>query len=67
MKPIRKFFDSTKKNVLRVLLLVCGLNVFTACYGMPPEEWQQPIPDEPEQTKVLEDQPDEENTSVPLE
>lgn len=29
---------------MKVLLLVCGLNVFTACYGMPPGDWE-PVPE----------------------
>lgn len=43
-----------KKKILRVLLLICGLNVFTSCYGMPPEDWPgpTPIPEEQEQTKA---------------
>lgn len=43
-----------KKAILRILLLICGLNVFTACYGMPPGEWPEPaqLPEEPEQTKA---------------
>ena len=42
-----------KKKILRVLLLICGLNVFTACYGMPPGDWPQPVPtpENDEQTK----------------
>jgi len=47
-----------KKAILRVLLLICGLNVFTACYGMPPGEWPEPTSapeeQEQEQTKVSE-------------
>lgn len=40
-----------KKAILRVLLVICGLNVFTACYGMPPGEWDEftpPLPEEQE-------------------
>lgn len=42
-----------KKALLRVLLVICGLNVFTACYGVPPEDWPEPepIPKGQEQTK----------------
>jgi len=35
-----------KKKILRVLLAICGLNAFTACYGMPPGDWPEPIPQE---------------------
>lgn len=43
-----------KKAILRILLVICGLNVFTACYGMPPGDWpeQTPLPEEQEQTKA---------------
>lgn len=35
-----------KKRIMKVLLLVCGLNVFTACYGMPPGDWEpRPLPE----------------------
>ena len=34
-----------KKKVLRILLLVGGMNLFTSCYGMPPGEWE-PVEDE---------------------
>lgn len=42
-----------KKALLRVLLVICGLNVFTACYGVPPEDWPEPtpLPEGQEQTK----------------
>lgn len=33
-----------KKALLRVLLVICGLNVFTACYGVPPGDWDEPLP-----------------------
>lgn len=41
-----------KKAILRVLLVICGLNVFTACYGMPPGDWDEfePLPEEQEKT-----------------
>ena len=35
-----------KKGFLRLLLLICGLNVFTACYGMPPGGWEDELPDQ---------------------
>jgi len=43
-----------KKIILRILLLICGLNVFTACYGMPPVDWPEPVtlPEEQEQIKT---------------
>ena len=43
-----------KKAILRILLVICGLNVFTACYGMPPGDWPEPtpLPEEQEQTKA---------------
>jgi len=28
-----------KRNLLRLLLLICGLNLFTSCYGMPPRDY----------------------------
>jgi len=40
-----------KKALLRVLLLICGLNVFTSCYGMPPGDLDQPAPLQDEQTQ----------------
>ena len=58
-----------KKRILRILLLICGLNVFTACYGMPPGEWPVPVPDEQEQTKAAdqsEEDPTEEESDVAL-
>jgi hypothetical protein len=33
-----------KKAFLKLLLLVLGLNVFTACYGAPPAQYQE-LPD----------------------
>lgn len=33
------------KSVLKILLVVLGLNTFTACYGMPPGDWD-PLPGE---------------------
>ncbi|MCQ2142497.1 MAG: hypothetical protein MJY56_00350 [Bacteroidales bacterium] len=44
-----------KKAILRVLLLICGLNVFTACYGMPPGGWDRPDP-LPEEQQVQSDE-----------
>ena len=43
-----------KKAIFRVLLIICGLNVFTACYGMPPGDWVEPVysPEGQEQTKA---------------
>ena len=43
-----------KKALLRVLLVICGLSVFTSCYGMPPGEWEEndPLPEEQDQTKA---------------
>ena len=42
-----------KKIILRVLLMFCGLNVFTACYASPPEDWEPiAIPEIQEQTKA---------------
>jgi len=43
-----------KKKILRVLLVICGLNVFTACYGMPPGDLPEPepLPEEQDQTKA---------------
>lgn len=43
-----------KKRIMKVLLLVCGLNVFTACYGMLPGDWE-PVP-EPVDQQEMEDQ-----------
>lgn len=45
-----------RKTILRVLILICGLNVFTACYGMPPGDWPEPTPlsDEQEESKTAE-------------
>ena len=50
---LEKIIDM-KKAILRILLLICGLNVFTSCYGMPPGDWPEPtpLPEEQEQTKV---------------
>lgn len=42
-----------KKAILRVLLVICGLNVFTACYGMPPGDWDVPEPLPEEQEKAM--------------
>lgn len=39
-----------KKAILRALLVICGLNVFTACYGMPPGDWPEPGPDPEEES-----------------
>lgn len=47
---LEKTFDM-KKVLLRVLLVICGLNVFTACYGMPPGDWPEPGPYPDEETK----------------
>ena len=33
-----------KKAFLKLMLLVLGLNVFTACYGAPPVQYQE-LPD----------------------
>lgn len=33
-----------KKAFLKLMLLVLGLNVFTACYGAPPAQYQE-LPD----------------------
>ena len=57
-----------KKAILRVLILICGLNVFTACYGMPPGDWPEPdsLSDGQEQTKAAvqpEQAPDQEQSS----
>ena len=43
-----------KKALLRVLLVICGLSVFTSCYGMPPGEWEEndTLPEEQDQTKA---------------
>lgn len=35
-----------KKSILKLLLVIFGLNVFTSCYGMPPGEWPEPIPEQ---------------------
>lgn len=44
-----------KKAFFRLLLVVFGLNVFTACYGMPPGDWAPtPLPEEQEQSKAPE-------------
>jgi len=58
-----------KKKVLRVLLLICGLNVFTACYGMPPGDWPEPVPvsEEEEQTKAPVDSDEETNLELDTE
>lgn len=49
-----------RRAILRVLLVICGLNLFTSCYGMPPGDWDEPtpLPEEQEQTKTS-DQADE--------
>jgi len=44
-----------KKAILRILLVIFGLNVFTACYGMPPKDWTQPEPITEEQQKQEQD------------
>lgn len=42
-----------KKAILRILMIIFGLNVFTACYGMPPGDLEPiPVPEEKEQTKA---------------
>lgn len=33
-----------KKRILRILLLIGGMNLFTSCYGMPPGEWEPELP-----------------------
>lgn len=50
-----------KKKLLKILLVICGLNVFTSCYGMPPGDWIEPMPlhSEQEQTEAT-PQPDPE-------
>ena len=35
-----------KKAFFRILGLILGLNVFTACYGPAPGEWQYQDPDQ---------------------
>lgn len=42
-----------KKAILRILLLIFGLNVFTACYGMPPADWPEPPTEEQDNAKAL--------------
>lgn len=58
-----------KKKFLKLMLLICGLNVFTACYGMPPGDWEDELPDqEQEGTKApadtLEEEAENEDTTV---
>ena len=50
----KETIDDMKKAILRVLLIICGLNVFTSCYGMPPGDWPEPapLPNNQEQTKA---------------
>lgn len=36
-----------RKNLLRIALGILGLNVFTACYGVPPTVYE-PLPEEEE-------------------
>lgn len=49
-----------KKSILKILLVVFGLNVFTSCYGMPPGEWPEPIPEqEPAQVSAASDAQDD--------
>lgn len=38
--------SNLKRNLLWVALAIAGLNTFTACYGMPPGDWQEPIPED---------------------
>ena len=33
-----------KKTILRILILVFGLNLFTACYGTLPKDFPEPSP-----------------------
>ena len=42
-----------KKAILRILLLIFGLNVFTACYGMPQADWPEPPTEEQDNAKAL--------------
>ena len=58
-----------KKAILKVLLLICGLNVFTACYGPCVSDWDPvPLPEEQDQTEVSvqdsEDPVEEEDTEM---
>lgn len=51
------------------MLLICGLNVFTACYGMAPGDWMDELPEqEQEDTKApadtLEEEAETEDTTV---
>ena len=39
-----------KKAFFKIMLVVLGLNVFTACYGPAPGWQDEPVPDETEQT-----------------
>lgn len=58
-----------KKSILKLLLVIFGLNVFTSCYGMPPGEWPEPVPEQtPEQVRASYDvqeeaDPEEEETN----
>lgn len=56
-----------KKTILRILLVICGLNLFTSCYGMPPEDWPEsmPLPEEREQTKAPEQPTEDSNMEEP--
>lgn len=58
-----------KKKFLKLMLLICGLNVFTACYGMAPGDWMYELPEqEQEDTKApadtLEEEAETEDTTV---
>lgn len=47
-----------KKKLLRIFLLLCGMNLFTSCYGMPPEDWEcmpKPLPVEEAAADVSDD------------
>ena len=56
-----------KKGIIRLLCLLLGLNVFTACYGpyrgpetMDPEQIQQELKDLQKQQEEAEEEPEEE-------
>lgn len=56
-----------KKGIIRLLCLLLGLNVFTACYGpyrgpetMDPEQIQQELKDLQKQQAKAEEEPEEE-------
>lgn len=51
-----------KKAILRILMVIFGLNVFTACYGMPPGDLDPiPVPEEQGQEETKAQAPSDED------